>query len=87
MNLVHETSSLDCLDSRCDEIVESFLRAGPNAAKEAKSLIKNVTTLPGDEVQEYTLNAICHLRVSAEGQDGMKALLNKTDPSWTKNDG
>lgn len=82
MNLVHESSSLECLDSRCKEIINSFLRAGPNASKEAKKLISNVTTLPQEEVQEYTLNAICHLRISEEGQDGMKALLNKTDPSW-----
>lgn len=84
MGLVHEVvTSIDELDQRVEAVKKSFLAAGPEAAKEAKKLIRGVmTNLKGSE--DFTCNMITERRVSAEGQDGMKALLEKTKPSWMK---
>ncbi|MEX0798197.1 MAG: enoyl-CoA hydratase-related protein [Bacteriovoracaceae bacterium] len=84
MNLVHQICPLEDLEEKMDELIESFLKAAPKAASEAKKLIKNVVNLPGSDVGEYTLEAIAELRVSKEGQEGMQALLNKSRPSWIK---
>lgn len=84
MNLLHEVCPLERLSARANELIDSFLKAGPQASKEAKKLIKNVTGLNRADVQEYTLETIAALRVSEEGQEGMQALLAKTKPSWVK---
>jgi methylglutaconyl-CoA hydratase len=84
MGLVHETVVLITdLDERMTEITKKFLAAGPEAAKEAKKLIRGVVSnLKASE--DFTCNMITERRVSAEGQEGMKALLDKTKPSWIK---
>lgn len=81
MNLVHEVCEESSLDERVEALIESFLKAGPQASREAKKLIRNVMTLDKD-VKEYTYEAIAKQRVSLEGQEGMGALLEKRAPSW-----
>jgi len=82
MNLVHEVTTLDQFEARSNEIIDSFLKAGPEASILAKSLIKNVLTRKNEELKEFTCAAIAEKRISKEGQEGMKALLNKTKPNW-----
>lgn len=84
MGLAHETCSHEELDEACEAVVASFLKAAPMATIEAKKLIRNVTSLPKEEILEYTLEAIAKQRVSAEGQEGMKCLLDKSKPSWVE---
>lgn len=84
MGLVHEVADLESFDQRVNEIIDSHLIAGPKATSAAKSLIKNVLTLPREDVTEYTCHEIASKRVSDEGQQGMKALLSKTKPNWIK---
>lgn len=83
MGLVHEVVKLADLDTRVEEIKKRFLAAGPEAAKEAKRLIRGVMkNLKGSE--DLTCNMITERRVSAEGQEGMRALLEKDKPAWMK---
>ena len=84
MGLVHETVILATdLDERTAEMTKKFLAAGPEAAKEAKKLIRGVVSnLKASE--DFTCNMITERRVSTEGQEGMKALLDKTKPLWIK---
>lgn len=83
MGLVHETCDLTELDNKVNEVVKRFLAAGPEAAKEAKRLIRGVMKkLKGSE--DYTCQMITERRVSTEGQEGMRALLEKDKPSWMK---
>lgn len=83
MGLVHETCEITELDTKVNEIVKKFLAAGPEAAKEAKRLVRGVMkNLKASE--DYTCNMITERRVSAEGQEGMRALLSKDKPSWMK---
>ena len=84
MGLVHETVVLATdLDAKIEEVKKKFLAAGPIAAKEAKKLIRGVMkNLKNSE--DFTCNMITERRVSAEGQEGMRALLAKDKPAWMK---
>lgn len=82
MNLIHQVSSLESFEDDFNRLIESYLVAGPKAAIEAKKLIKTITE--NKDYSEYTTRAISLLRVSDEGQEGMKALLNKRKANWMK---
>lgn len=83
MGLVHEIVSASELDSKVEEYKKKFLAAGPEAAKDAKRLVRSVMkNLKASE--DYTCQMITERRVSAEGQEGMRALLEKDKPSWMK---
>ena len=82
LGLVHEVTSIEEFDERFEEILKSFQKAGPIAAREAKKLIKNVFKLEDDKQSEYTCSAIAERRISEEGQEGMSALLEKRAANW-----
>jgi len=83
MGLVHEVCSFNDLDQKVDEIKKKFLAAGPEAAKEAKRLVREVMkNLKSSE--DFTCQMITERRVSSEGQEGMRALLEKDKPAWMK---
>jgi methylglutaconyl-CoA hydratase len=83
MGLVHEVCSSTELDQKIDEIKKKFLAAGPEAAKEAKRLVREVMrNLKSSE--DSTCQMITERRVSSEGQEGMRALLEKDKPAWMK---
>jgi methylglutaconyl-CoA hydratase len=86
MGLIHEVTSLENFEKRSKEVIDSHLLAAPKAAGLAKNLIQSVITLEQKEHETYTCTAIAKQRISSEGQEGMKALLNKEKPSWVKND-
>jgi methylglutaconyl-CoA hydratase len=82
MNLIHEITPLDDLDEKLERVVMSFLQAGPQAAREAKELIFRVRV--AQEVEDETCRKISKIRIGAEGQEGMRALLEKDKPKWVK---
>lgn len=83
MGLVHEVVGAGMLDARMLEIEKRFLAAGPEAAREAKKLVRGVVrNLKSSE--DFTCQMIADRRVSAEGQEGMRALLEKDKPAWMK---
>ena len=83
MGLVHEVVKADALDAKVEEVKKRFLAAGPVAAKEAKKLIRGVMkNLKASE--DFTCQMISERRISAEGQEGMRALLEKDKPNWMK---
>ncbi|MEO7135778.1 MAG: enoyl-CoA hydratase-related protein [Vicinamibacterales bacterium] len=69
-----------------DEAVERFVReslsASPTAVARAKALIPNVLGRPPADVIDITADAIATQRVSPEGQEGLKAFLEKRQPTW-----
>ncbi len=84
MGLIHEVTSVEDFEKRSKQVIDSHLLAAPKAASDAKSLIKNILELQASEHEEFTCKAIAKQRISKEGQEGMKALLNKEKPSWVK---
>jgi methylglutaconyl-CoA hydratase len=74
IGLVHEVAA--DLDVAVDAIVGELLSAGPEAARAAKSLARSPLSA------EETAQAIARHRTSAEGQEGLRAFLDKRRPSW-----
>ena len=83
IGLVHEVVASTELDAAVDRYVAEALSASPTAVARAKGLIQNVLgRMPGDVVG-ITSDAIAAQRVSPEGQEGLKAFLDKRTPAWT----
>jgi methylglutaconyl-CoA hydratase len=80
MGLVHEVVSAEKIDEAIAAVTKSYLAAAPGAAREAKALIRLVC--PAVKVEDETCRRIARLRVGAEGQEGMRALLEKDKPNW-----
>jgi methylglutaconyl-CoA hydratase len=72
------------LDAVVEGRVQELLKAGPRAAAEAKALIREVAFRRIEDVQEYTVERIADVRTSPEGQEGMRAFLEKRKPAWLK---
>ena len=82
MGLVHEVVPPDALDDAVEGILREILKNGPQAVREAKALIRRVPALPPDEVSEHCAETIARLRASPEGQEGLRAFLEKRPPRW-----
>jgi methylglutaconyl-CoA hydratase len=74
IGLVHEVA--DDLDAALDRVVAELLSAGPNATRAAKELAR--APLSAQETAER----IAAHRTSDEGQEGLRAFLDKRRPSW-----
>ena len=84
MNLVHEVVAPEAMSEALENVKKRFLVAGPVAAREAKKLVTRVMQRhePSEVLENETCRRIAKLRISAEGQDGMQALLSKSKPKW-----
>jgi methylglutaconyl-CoA hydratase len=72
------------LDAKTECLTELLLSSGPEALAKSKELLQKVPGMRFDEARRYTAEIIARLRVSAEGQEGMAAFLEKRKPRWTK---
>jgi len=70
------------LDAAVEGRVKELLQAGPRAIAEAKALIREVGWRRVEDVQRYTVERIAEIRTTAEGQEGMRAFLEKRKPYW-----
>ncbi len=86
IGLVNEVVSLDELEATVNSIVEQLLTSGPEALTNCKDLLFQVPRMDMEEAKEYTARMIANLRISAEGQEGMAAFLEKRKPAWAKAD-
>ena len=83
IGLVHAVVAADQLDQRVQVYVDELLSASPTGIAAAKNLIQQVWGRSPQEAMTITANAIAAQRVSPEGQDGLKAFLDKRKPRWT----
>lgn len=83
IGLLHQVVQADALDAAVQQQVALLLKAGPMAAAGAKALVARVRREPGGLAQDEANAAlIARLRVSAEGQEGLSAFLDKRSPQW-----
>ena len=82
IGLVHEVVTASDLDAAVDRFVNEALGASPTAVARSKALIQNVIGQSPADVMGMTADAIAAQRVSPEGQEGLKAFLEKRTPSW-----
>ena len=83
IGLVHEVVPADALDAAVARRVTEVLAASPAGVARAKSLIREIAGLHPDDVIGVTTNAIASQRISEEGQEGLRAFLEKRKPSWS----
>lgn len=85
VGFVHEVVPADALDAKVDEVLKNILAAAPGAVAESKRLLRDVTGRPiDDELAAETVRRIAALRASEEGQEGLRAFLEKRKPAWTQ---
>ncbi|URX62152.1 enoyl-CoA hydratase/isomerase family protein [Luteibacter anthropi] len=87
IGLVHETVPADELDGAVDRLVALLGKGGPVAQAEAKRLalgMGGMTEAGMESIDADNAALIARLRVSAEGQDGLSAFLDKAQPTWLR---
>jgi len=83
IGLVHAVAPPQELDSKIADYVREILAAGPEAVAASKGLIREVWERSIHDAMPLTASAIAARRVSAEGQEGLKAFLEKRKASWS----
>jgi methylglutaconyl-CoA hydratase len=87
IGLIHEIAADSAaLKAATDRLVGNMLQCGPNAMAVAKRLVLDLSwperrkNLP--DCMEYVAKTLAELRVSKEGQEGLRAFLEKRPPAW-----
>src|SRR5207302_1195278 len=70
------------LDASVERVVAAILESGPRAVRAAKRLVREVEGRPPDAVADLVVERIAAIRVSAEGQEGLRAFLERRKPRW-----
>jgi len=70
------------LDRKIDFYLDAIVAGGPHAVNAAKRLVREVAGRPVAEVREMTVERIAGIRVSDEGQEGMRSFLERRKPKW-----
>lgn len=84
IGLVHEVGAEGELDARIERILTELAGAGPTAIGAAKRIIREVSASSYDASRELTARAIAEQRTSPEGQEGLKAFLERRPASWVR---
>ncbi|HVL67613.1 MAG TPA: enoyl-CoA hydratase-related protein [Vicinamibacterales bacterium] len=82
IGLVHALAAEADLDTAVDRYVRELVTSGPEAIAGAKQLIAAVAYRAPSDVAALTAETIARHRVSAEGQDGMRAFLERRKAGW-----
>lgn len=85
IGLIHEAVKQGSLESRVEETISKLLKSGPEAVRHCKKLIFEISDESKKKQKKldgFTSRLIARLRVSAEGQEGLAAFLEKRKPDW-----
>ena len=82
IGLVHAVVPAAELDAAVERHVQLFKKAAPSAIAATKRLLREVAGHKPADVMAVTVEAIAKQRVSPEGQDGLRAFLEKRAPKW-----
>lgn len=83
MGLVHEVASETAVVAQTQKWVDALRANAPQAVRETKQLLKSVSVENRKlQLKKMTTTLIAQLRVSAEGQEGLKSFLEKRKPQW-----
>ncbi len=84
IGLVHRVVAADQLDAAVDETLAQIMSSGPNAVAAAKALVPRVIAASYDETLGITSNAIALQRTSPEGQEGLRAFLERRKAAFAQ---
>lgn len=80
MGLVNEVA--DDIDRVIAHWADGLMAAAPAAQARVKTLFNTVPGLTWEAARAYTVELIAEVRAGPEGQEGMRAFLEKRRPSW-----
>ncbi len=72
------------LDARVAAYVSELSSSGPSALATAKRMVRQVADVTLEAAGPLTAQMITDLRLSDEGQEGMRAFLERRPPAWVK---
>lgn len=70
------------IDKKINEWTEGILSGGPEAISTCKKMIHDISLLEIDKALEIASKELAERRASKEGQEGIKAFLEKRQPTW-----
>ena len=79
LGLVQEVVPLEDLDAAVNSVLSDACSAGPRAIAASKALLRELASGTAD-----TVESIANIRVSPEGQEGIRAFLEKRKPLWKR---
>ena len=83
LGLLSESYTACELDQQVARWIDTLLLNSPFAMRACKDLLREVSHgAPTPAIRRYCENAIARIRVSPEGQEGLRAFLQKRAPSW-----
>ncbi|WP_303674645.1 enoyl-CoA hydratase/isomerase family protein [Vampirovibrio chlorellavorus] len=72
------------LDNQLETVLAALCANGPEALAHSKILIEQVCRFDWERAVDITTKLIAERRISAEGQEGMQAFLEKRSPTWVQ---
>lgn len=82
VGLVHTVVPRDQLDDAVQKVLSELLSSAPQAIRACKTLALTVGQMNYENARRYTAETIARLRISEEGQEGLRAFLEKRKPGW-----
>jgi methylglutaconyl-CoA hydratase len=82
IGLVHQVVPQGDLDVAVDGVLAEIQTAGPFAVSAAKRLIRSVLDATYEQTRGITSQAIANQRISPEGQEGLRAFLERRKPDF-----
>jgi methylglutaconyl-CoA hydratase len=82
LGLVQQVVSTEELDAAIRQKAELISRAGPQAIAAAKRLLQEIAGKTPSEAADITVECIATLRAGPEGQEGIRAFLEKRKPRF-----
>lgn len=81
--LIHQVCPDNELKNQTEHLANNIANNGPSAIKACKSLINTLAPIEiNPSMERYTAQQIAQIRVSAEGQEGLSAFLEKREPNY-----
>lgn len=82
--LINFSGSMTDVDKYLEDTFKLILGAAPEAVQDSKKLQQSYSTINWKKVEPQVTKLIAKRRVSAEGQKGLKAFLDKQTPVWSE---
>ncbi len=84
IGLVHEVVPVGELGATAHSLCSAITGNGPCAVTEAKALVREMKGREREDAISFTADLIARVRTSPEGQEGLRAFLEKRKPGWTE---
>lgn len=87
IGLVNAVVPPEQLDEAVQKTLDELVTSGPQAVRACKAMALAVGRMGYEEARSSTAETVARLRVSDEGQEGLRAFLEKRKPTWVTIEG